>query len=301
MSNNIDYENFYNKIFFTIVRANFPKVFDETVDETITDETIKHQNFINSIKKNNPDVFYSTKRKIEHGISDIDSEIQYSKTSKINNKKVFDVTITDETIMHQNFIKVYSSLATKLILDELLAYKNIENITDQQLERFIYNLNMKIDRGVLPMKTAEELEADMKAEAAERALAAREAEIEAEEEEQWNWQKERERMRENSVISRNNNQFKTRLTTAKDKMEAARREAEDDEFARISGAVIRKERDAMAERMRQRQTKSKLTTDATRKAHSGGSRRRRKRKRTRKLRKHYKSRKSSNKYIRRKK
>jgi hypothetical protein len=34
---------------------------------------------------------------------------------------------------------------------------------------------------------------------------------------------------------------------------------------------------------------------------SGGSRRRRKRKRTRKLRKHYKSRKSSNKYIRRKK
>lgn len=33
---------------------------------------------------------------------------------------------------------------------------------------------MKIDRGVLPMKTAEELEADMKAEAAERALAARE-------------------------------------------------------------------------------------------------------------------------------
>lgn len=72
-------------------------------------------------------------------------------------------------------------------------------------------------------------------------------------------------MRENSVISRNNNQFKTRLTTSKDKMEAARREAEDDEFARISGAVIRKERDAMAERMRQRQTKSKLTTDATRK------------------------------------
>jgi hypothetical protein len=283
MSNNSDYVNFYNKIFFTIVRANFPKVFaeifNETItDETITDETIMHQNFFNSIK-NYPNVFDSTKRTIKHGISDIDRERRFSETGNIN--------------------KVYSSLGSKLILKELLAYKNIENFTDQQLESFIYNLNMKIDRDVLPMKTAEELKADQEAEAAERALAAWEAERDAKEEEQLNWQKEHERMQANPIIS--TNKFKTRLTTAKDKMEAARREAEDDEFAIISGDVISKERAAMKERMRQRQgqTKSILTTDATRKARGGGLRRRRKT--TRKLRKHYKSRKSSNKYIRRKK
>ena len=283
MSNNNDYENFYNKIFFTIVRDNFPKVFDEIFDEifdeTITDETIMHQNFINSIKRNYPDIFDSTTRKILPGISDIDRERRFSETGNIN--------------------KVYSSIGPKLILRELLVYKNIKKITDQQLERFIDDLNMRIDKDVLPMKTAEELKADLEAEAAERALAAQEDARDAADYERWNWQKERERMRANLVISRNNNQFKTRLTTAKDKMEAARREAEDDEFARISGAVIRKERDAMAERMRQRQTK--LTTDTTRKAGGGGLRRRRKRKRTRKLRKHYKSRKSTHKHIRRKK
>jgi hypothetical protein len=290
MSNNSDYVNFYNKIFFTIVRANFPKVFaeifnetitDETItDETITDETIMHQNFFNSIK-NYPYVFDSTKRTIKHGILDIDRERQFSETGNIN--------------------KVYSSLGPNLILKELLDYKNMKNITDQQLERFIDDLNMRIAMDVLPMKTAEELKADQEAEAAERALAAQEDAREAKEEELLNWENERERMQANPVISTNNNRFKTRLTTVKDKMEAARREAEDAEFAQISGDVIMRERAAMAERMRQRQrqTKSILTTDATRKARGGGLRRRRKT--TRKLRKHYKSRKSSNKYIRRKK
>ena len=280
MSDDIkEYENLYHKIFFTIVRAKFPRICKEIllqiigglsdVDESFDlDETTR--NFINSIKRKYQGIFESTKTEIMFGIYEIYREGWYS-TNGIN--------------------KTFSDFGTKLILDELIEYQNIKKITDEELVSFINKLHARIRKGSIPTKTEE----DMEAEAAERELAAKEEKEEAEEYEKLRWQKEYDRVRSAYPgVSKDNNLLKTRITTAMNERDVPRKAAAQDAyFEKISRHAISREKAAMEARI-----KTRLTT---RKSNGGGLRRRRKRKATRKLRKHYKSRKSSNKHIRRKK
>ena len=266
----IEYENLYNKIFYTIIKANFPRICKEILAPFIggnedVDETIVNTNFINSIKRNYQSIFRTTKTEIMFGIGEIDRQ--------------------GSNGIH----KLYSNFVTKLILDELIAYQTIKEITDEELVSFIRKLHTRIYAGDIPTKTVE----DLRAEIAEKEEAAKEQQEEDEEDEKLNWKEEYEkRSSAYPGVSIDNKLFKTRLTTSNNERGVSRKAAaEDAYFKKISGDVISKGR------ARMRQTKSRLTTSKV----IGGGLRRKKRKATRKLRKHYKSRKSTHKHIRRKK
>ena len=290
MSDDIkEYENLYHKIFFTIVKNTQPEIFATTnktiTDASITDETKYYENFINSIKENYPGIFNSTTETITDEIRDI------AWTLQLNNKN-------------------YSALDnTSLIVSDLMAFKEEKNYTDDELTTFIFELRKLINDAMLPKRTNKE---------AEMWLAEQEAKDEVED------QKEYTRLYGEHAASRASRAAAEEREKAKDiKRQAAKKEAKE-------WADMKREQDReIAEWWQQEQQKKKakelLKRDLEFKtlhriarqremdrleaerikraslfARRGGSRRR-KRKATRKLRKHYKSRKSTHKHIRRKK
>lgn len=302
MSDNIiEYENLYHKIFFTIIKNTQPGIFattNETItDESITDETKYYENFINSIKENHPDIFNSTTETITNGIRDIAWTLQLS----------------------NNINKKYSALDnnTSLIVSDLTAFKNEKKFTDDELTRFIFVLKELINDARLPKRTDEEAEVWLAEQAAKdevkdekeykrwveeqaAAMAARAAAEKAEEAEEIKRQARKADANEWANMMRNQNweiEEWWRREQQKNKEKALLKR--DMEYATLHQIAQQRERERLAASRKKRASESEFRKSLLF-ARRGGSRRR-KRKATRKLRKHYKSRKSYHKHIRRKK
>ena len=303
----IEYENLYNKIFFTIVRSKFPRICKEILPQIIggnedddesfdLDETTRK--FINSIKENYPDIFNSTTETITDGIRDIARTLQ----------------------LNDNINKKYSALDnTSLIVSYLMAFKKEKNFTDDELTIFIFELKQLINDAILPKRTDKEAEAWLAEQEAKddvedqkeykrlygEQAASRAARAAAEEQE-----KAKEIMRQAQKAEANewaDMMRKHNLEIAKWRQQEQqkdkaknllKREKREQEFVRLYRIAQEKEMTRLEEERKNRKAQS--VSRASLLARHGGSRRR-KRKATRKLRKHYKSRKSTHKHIRRKK
>jgi hypothetical protein len=313
----IEYKNLYNKIFFTIIENTQPEIFattnetitdetitdetitDETItDETITDKTIYYKNFINNIKENHPDIYKSTNETITDVI-----------------KEIFWAAVAGRAIN-----KKYSTLVISKINSELMAFKNEKQFSHDQLTTFIRDLMMLINDAHVPERTdaeagvwlEEKWDKDYKEDQVEykqwaadeaRARPIREAEerarVEAEEAKEIKRQARKAEAQEWAKMLRKQDREIEEWRKKSQQQDRERRLQErDQEFETLHRLALQKERSRLeaARKNRDSQSVYRKALLFTR----GGSRRRR-RKTTRKLRKHYKSHKSSHKYIRRKK
>ena len=297
MSDDIkEYENLYHQIFFTIVKNTQPEIFATTnktiTDASITDETKYYENFINSIKENYPGIFNSTTETITDEIRDI------AWTLQLNNKN-------------------YSALDnTSLIVSDLMAFKEEKNYTDDELTTFIFELRKLINDAMLPKRTNKEAEMWLAEQEVkdgveaqkeytrlygEQAVsrAVREAAEEREKAKDIKWQTRKAEEKEwADMIRKQDREIAEWWQQEQQKKKAKELLERELEFETLHRIARQKQREGFAASRNKRASDFKFRESLF--ARRGGSRRR-KRKATRKLRKHYKSRKSSNKHIRRKK